>query len=179
MTASFTESVVEDAALAWLAGLGYATGHGPSTAPGEPAADDIFGSPPRISIPSYPNLDLSSPNLAEKRDADGCLIADQLPLPIIDDLNMLSQNLLASLEAIAVEPRAKGKVDRNVLIAVVLQLCAKQFVTLRCLAALVNRKPETLRDQYLTKLVRERKLTLAFPTIPTHERQAYCTSSAL
>jgi len=149
--------------------------------PGEtiPTPDDVFGLPPRISIPSSPNLDLSSPNLAEKRDADGCLIADQLPLPIIDDLNMLSQNLLASLEAIAAEPRAKGKVDRDVLIAVVLQLCAKQFVTLRCLAALVNRKPETLRDQYLTKLVRERKLTLAFPTIPTHERQAYCTSSAL
>jgi hypothetical protein len=67
-------------------------------------------------------------------------------------------------------------VDREVLTAVVLKLCANHFVTLRCLAALVNRKPETLRDQYLTKLVRERKLTLAFPTSPTHERQAYCAS---
>jgi predicted HTH transcriptional regulator len=149
--------------------------------PGEaiPMPDDVFGSAPRILKPSSPNLDLSSPNLTENRDADGCLIAGQLPLPIIDDLNLLSSHLLASMEAIASEPRAKGKVDRDVLIAVVLQLCAKQFVTLRCLAALVNRKPETLREQYLTKLVRERKLTLAFPTIPTHERQAYCTSSSL
>ena len=38
MTA-FTESVVEDAALAWLEGLGYAVLHGPEIAAGMPAAE--------------------------------------------------------------------------------------------------------------------------------------------
>ena len=38
MTA-FTESVVEEAALAWLEGLGYAVKHGPEVAPGELAAE--------------------------------------------------------------------------------------------------------------------------------------------
>jgi hypothetical protein len=38
MTA-FTESVVEDAALGWLEGLGYAVVHGPEIAPGEPGAE--------------------------------------------------------------------------------------------------------------------------------------------
>jgi hypothetical protein len=33
---SFTESVVEDAALAWLESLGYALKHGPEIAPGAP-----------------------------------------------------------------------------------------------------------------------------------------------
>ncbi len=143
-----------------------------------PTPDDVFGPPARISVPSSPNLSGSSPNLGENRDGDGCLIADQLPLPIIDDIAALAPALRGRLESIAVEPRSKGKVDREVLIAVVLQLCARHFVTLRCLALLVNRKPETLRDQYLTKLVRERKLTLAFPTTPTHERQAYCAAEA-
>jgi len=149
--------------------------------PGEtiPTPDDVFGPAPRFSVASSPNLVFSSPNLDGNRDADGCLIADKLPLPVIDDLGALSWVLRARLETIAAEPRVKGKVDREVLIAVVLQLCANQFVTLRCLATLVNRKPETLRDQYLTRLVRERKLTLAFPTSPTHERQAYCASAAL
>jgi type I restriction enzyme, R subunit len=36
---SFTESVVEDAALAWLEALGYAVLHGPDIAAGEPAAE--------------------------------------------------------------------------------------------------------------------------------------------
>lgn len=37
--ASFTESVVEEAALAWLEALGYAVKHGPEIAAGEPAAE--------------------------------------------------------------------------------------------------------------------------------------------
>src|SRR5438309_7041061 len=37
--ARFTESVVEDAALAWLEGLGYKVLHGPDIALGEPAAE--------------------------------------------------------------------------------------------------------------------------------------------
>ena len=39
MTSTFTESVVEDAALAWLGELGYAVLHGPDLAVGEPAAE--------------------------------------------------------------------------------------------------------------------------------------------
>lgn len=39
MKSAFTESIVEDAALAWLQELGYAVLHGPSIAVGEPAAE--------------------------------------------------------------------------------------------------------------------------------------------
>jgi type I restriction enzyme R subunit len=34
----FTESIVEQAALAWLESLGYTILHGPDIAPGEPCA---------------------------------------------------------------------------------------------------------------------------------------------
>ena len=41
---SHNESTVEDAALEWFGELGYAIGHGPHLAPGEPAAErDSFG----------------------------------------------------------------------------------------------------------------------------------------
>ncbi len=41
---SLTESIVEDAALGWFGELGYALGHGPQMAPGEPTAErDGFG----------------------------------------------------------------------------------------------------------------------------------------
>lgn len=39
MTSAFSESLVEEAALAWLASLGYAVFHGPDIAVGEPAAE--------------------------------------------------------------------------------------------------------------------------------------------
>ncbi len=147
--------------------------------------DDVFGSPARILAPTSSNLAVSSSNLTanpqnltEKRDLDGCLISDQLDLAVVDDLSQLSARLRSTLEAVATEPRAKGKVDRNILIGVVLQLCTGRFITLSCLAELVQRKPETLRNQYLTKLVRDRRLALAFPKTPTHERQAYCTDDS-
>lgn len=142
----------------------------------------FFGSIPRISAPSSPNLassspnlSASSPNLPEQRDLEGCLASGQLPCPVVDDLAPLSGALRSRLEAMASEPRTKRKVDRQVLIDVVLQLCEGRFITLRCLAELVNRKPDTLRDQYLKVLVRQRQLNLAFPKTPNHVRQAYTT----
>jgi ATP-dependent DNA helicase RecG len=124
---------------------------------------------------SSPNLEPSSPNLDEQRDLDGCLISEQLALPAVDDLEALSQAFRSRLEGLASQPRAKGKVDRQVLIDVLLQLFEGRFITLCCLAELVHRKPDTLRDQYLKTLVRQRQLNLAFPKTPNHERQAYTT----
>ena len=143
--------------------------------PGDPipSPDDVFGPEPRISVLCSPNLEPSSPNLAEQRDQDGCLISEQLALPVVDDLEALSQAFRSRLEGLASQPRAKGKVERQVLIDVLLQLCEGRFLTLRCLAELVHRKPDTLRDQYLKILVRQRQLNLAFPKTPNHERQAY------
>jgi predicted HTH transcriptional regulator len=146
--------------------------------PGEaiPTPDDVFGTPSRISAASSPNLAVSSPNLSEKRDADGCLLSPQLQLPVMDDLAMLSATFRKRMQDLAAEPRSKKKVDREILVRTVLAVCSGRFVTLRCLAELMQRKPDTMRDQYLARLVKERKLTLAFPTTPTHERQAYTTS---
>jgi len=36
---TLNESIVEDVALEWFGELGYAVGHGPHIAPGEPAAE--------------------------------------------------------------------------------------------------------------------------------------------
>jgi ATP-dependent DNA helicase RecG len=160
--------------------------------PGEaiPRPEDIFGPPARtlgLSSPdltasspdltaSSPDLTASSPDLTEKRDANGCLLSAQLGLPVIDDLSRLRPDFRITLEALAAEPRKKKKVSRAVLVTSILQICTARYVTLRCLAELVQRSPQSLRDGYLSGLVRSRSVSLAFPTTPTHERQAYCAS---
>ena len=58
------ESIAEDAALEWFGELGHALDQRPHMEPLEPAVDGVFGLPPRISIHSTPNLDLSTPNLS-------------------------------------------------------------------------------------------------------------------
>jgi ATP-dependent DNA helicase RecG len=118
-------------------------------------------------------------NVVDKRDVDGCLLTSMLSLPVIDDLGQLTLSLLSRLEDLADLPRAKRKIDKEAMIDVILTLCTGRYVTLRCLSELVDRKPETLREQYLTNLVKDKRLSMAFPTTPTHERQAYCTTESL
>jgi hypothetical protein len=64
----FTESVVEEAALAWLESLGYAVKHGPEIAPGEffteraaPVAENATShmiKTPRATVPERKSLDV-------------------------------------------------------------------------------------------------------------------------
>ena len=67
--------------------------------PGEaiPTPEDVFGPPARISVPSFPDLAGSPPNLAVRRDADGCLLSEQLALPVVDTLSALSQRVRKTL----------------------------------------------------------------------------------
>lgn len=163
-----------------------------------PTPDDVFGPifPGTLALgPAVSSSDLpatssvlggsssvlrtSSSDLDARRSQEGYLLTEQLPLPVIDTLNALSPELRAHLEGLAQGPRSKKKMDRVAMEQVVLQVCAGHYLTLQCLAELVNRRPESLRNEYLTPMVRARSLSLAFPTTPTHERQAYCATRSL
>ena len=162
-----------------------------------PKPEEVFGSSSESSVDSYPNKESSYPNLSgsypnksaglpnlnensrrleEQRNKDGCLVSEHLSLPVIDDFTLLSDELLNHLEVLATEPRNKKRLNPERLIKVILDICQGRYVTIRSLAKLVNRHPKTLQDQYLKKLVRERRLQMAFPTTPTHERQAYAAT---
>jgi len=65
MTA-FTESVVEDAALAWLESLGYAIKHGPEIAPGE----FFQTNGPRRSRSAGPRAAVSAKNATTQRKSN-------------------------------------------------------------------------------------------------------------
>jgi Predicted transcriptional regulator containing an HTH domain and an uncharacterized domain shared with the mammalian protein Schlafen len=108
-----------------------------------------------------------------RRDQQGRLVTPHLDAPIIDDLSLLNQGLLKTLEQIAEEPRQKERLASGRMEQIVTALCRDHFVTLSALAVLVNRHPNGLRQQYLSKMVRDGRVLLAFPTKPTHERQAY------
>lgn len=164
-----------------------------------PTPEEVFGPSPQLSAPSSVGLapssvDLapssvglapssvglasSSVDLALSRDDTGCLVSDALVLPIIDDLDRLTPAFRTELEKLAALPRQKRRIGPKEMNQTLLALCAHHYVTLRCLAALVSRNPDNLRSSYLGALVREKKLQLAFPTTPNHERQAYCAATA-
>lgn len=61
-----------------------------------------------------------------------------------------------------------GKMEEAILI-----LCKDRYVTPQELADVLKRNMRTLKNSYLSKLVRLNKLVLRFPNQPTHPSQAY------
>lgn len=152
-----------------------------------PKPEEVFGADSEQSEGSSAHLASSSAHLepssahvpeptsgiTEKRDADGCLLSDQLDAPVIDSLDCLTPEFRAGLEKIAAAPRAKKKISPAVMRQAILAACRGRYVALSSLAELVNRDNDALRQQHLKPLVKEGKLCLAFPTAPTHAKQAY------
>lgn len=144
-----------------------------------PKPEEVFGDSSEQSLLGSAQLTDRSAHLAEDttadepRDAMGRLIADRLDAPVIDSLDKVVPSLLEELEKLAIEPRTKGKLPVEIMKDVVLSLCSGHYVTLACLSKLVNRDSDAFRQQYLKPLTKDGKLKLAFPTAPTHAKQAY------
>ena len=147
-----------------------------------PTSEDVFTSSPD-SEPSYPNSETSTPNSdssspnneasSPNMDSDGRILHPQFSHPFIDDLSSLRSQFRQHLEAIAEEPRTKKRINPEEMKGIIVKVCSEQYVTTGALSALLNRDPETLRGQYLSKLKNEGKLKMAFPRAPTDPKQAY------
>jgi ATP-dependent DNA helicase RecG len=146
-----------------------------------PTPDDVFS--PKILesaqassehlTASSEYLMASSEHSLEQRDFQGCLITGYFDKPIVDDLGTLTTDFRARLENLAMEARTKRRLPQEVMKEVILAVCQDQYLTLNVLSQLVNRDQDALRQQYLNKMVKEQKLSLAFPSTPTHPKQAY------
>jgi hypothetical protein len=77
--------------------------------------------------------------------------------------------LWPSLQTIAAPVSSASRVERAVIEEVILKLCKRRFLTLKELAALLNRSADKLRMRYLTDLVRSHALELRFPNAPNTE----------
>ena len=113
------------------------------------------------------------------RDEMGRLCSDRLDFPIIDNLMELSEDFRESLYVLAHEARTKQRLSLEVMQHIILRLCTEHFFTISALGELLNRKAEPLRKRYLSPMVKANQLSLAFPTTPTHEKQAYRTNTEL
>lgn len=148
------------------------------------APEDVFSEPglsnsgsDSLNLPeSSLNLPPGSLNLVkaeETRDSQGRLLSEHFQLPLVDSLDALSATFLAELEQKAEAPRSAGKVAKELMAEIIQSLCDSQYIRLDCLATLVERRPNTLQSQYLTKMCRNRSLRMAFPDNPNHSQQAY------
>lgn len=123
--------------------------------------------PSSAHFPHAPNIEV------EQHDRDGCLLSEQFDAPVIDSLERLTLPCRVALEKLAGDPRSKKKIAEEAMRQAILAVCRGHFVALSTLAELLKRDPDALRQQHLKPLTKEGKLRLAFPTAPTHAKQAY------
>lgn len=124
------------------------------------SSPDLTGSPPDLTV-SPPDLAGSPPDTARSPPDTPHVGGDPTDDP--------------ELVALAKAIRETGKTSETVMRQTILSLCRDRYLSLRDLSALLNRTLETLRDGYVSKMVREGLLELRYPDKPSHRDQAYRT----
>ncbi|MBD1890518.1 RNA-binding domain-containing protein [Coleofasciculus sp. FACHB-SPT9] len=81
------------------------------------------------------------------------------------------------LQEIAAPIREKGRVNKSLVEKVILQLCSEHYLSLRTLADLLDREPDSIRNHYVNPLLSQDLLELKYPAHPNHPHQAYRTKS--
>lgn len=74
--------------------------------------------------------------------------------------------------------RGKSKVSKELMTKVILAICSEHWLSLRTLARIVGREPDTLRNHYINPMLRDGRLAARVPGKPNHPNQAYKTASA-
>ena len=127
------------------------------------------------NVSSYPNNDLSTginePSTGINEPSTG--INDVI---IIKEVADLSNDMLLNLQSIVASARAKGRFTPEQSKSIVLQICQKQFMSSSILKHFLNREIDTIRRKYLSPLLKEGLLELAYPKTLQHPSQAYRTT---
>ena len=127
------------------------------------------------NVSSHPNNDLSTginePSTGINEPSTG--INDVI---IIKEVGDLSNGMLLNLQSIVASARAKGRFTPEQSKSIVLQICQKQFMSSSILKHFLNREIDTIRRKYLSPLLKEGLLELAYPKTLQHPSQAYRTT---
>ncbi|MEI7857530.1 MAG: ATP-binding protein [Methanomicrobiales archaeon] len=86
-----------------------------------------------------------------------------------------SSEHLNQLRKIAKPIEGKRKVPAPIMEGVLLKLCTEDYLSLRDIAEIMNRTPDTLRIHYLNRMVKGGLLELRYPDKPNHPDQGYKT----
>ena len=120
------------------------------------------------NVSSHPNNDLST-GINEPSTGINDVI-------IIKEVGDLSNDMLLNLQSIVASARAKGRFTPEQSKSIVLQICQKQFMSSSILKHFLNREIDTIRRKYLSPLLKEGLLELAYPKTLQHPNQAYRTT---
>ncbi|ATW72023.1 hypothetical protein KSH_11825 [Moraxella osloensis] len=142
----------------------------------------LAGASTGLNEPSYPNNEPSYPNNEPSTGINKPSTGINEPstgindVIIIKEVGDLSNDMLLNLQSIVASARAKGRFTPEQSKSIVLQICQKQFMSSSILKHFLNREIDTIRRKYLSPLLKEGLLELAYPKTLQHPSQAYRTT---
>lgn len=80
-----------------------------------------------------------------------------------------------NLRKIAAPIREKGRISKELVEQVILELCSEHYLPLRTLAELLGREPDSIRNHYVNPMLSRGLLELKHPEQINHPQQAYKT----
>lgn len=85
----------------------------------------------------------------------------------------LSPDEEMQLWQLGIQVREKAKVSKELMTQVILSMCSEHWLSLRTLARLVGREPDSLRNHYINPMLQDGRLVARVPGKPKHPNQAY------
>ena len=138
-----------------------------------PTPEDVFSENSTYSGLNSTYSDLNSTH--NIRDKYGRLLSDHFKKPFVDSLELLEEQFKHHLFSIAVLAREKKSLPKETMQNIICELCSEQFISTSILAELLQRNPNSIRQQYLKDLVDNTRLELAFPQLKNTPKQGYST----
>ncbi|MDD3608980.1 MAG: ATP-binding protein [Halothiobacillaceae bacterium] len=92
------------------------------------------------------------------------------------DSEHLEVEAFEALRARAAPVRETGKLSRELVEETLLAICSESWLSLRTLAELLGRSPDSLRNHYINPMLRDGRLVARVPGKPNHPNQAYRTT---
>ncbi|NQY87202.1 MAG: putative DNA binding domain-containing protein [Colwellia sp.] len=133
----------------------------------------LFGENKKTGTKS-PELNVESPEFSTKSPDLNVESPELSPeSPDLDAEKLLWQELLEIASPIR---NGSYRAKRNDIEKVIIQLCEKadhKYLGLADIAKLLDRNTDTLRKNYLSPMLKNQQLTLAYPTTPNHPNQGY------
>ncbi|HIF9109139.1 TPA: RNA-binding domain-containing protein [Photobacterium damselae] len=112
-----------------------------------------------------PDLNKETPDLTPDIKVDNPDLSDEAKKLWIE-LSLIAK-------PISMKTGRKSRIEVESTIIKLCELAAPRCLKLVDLADLLNMKSDTLRKNYLSNMVKEQKLFLAYPTVPNHPDQGY------
>lgn len=144
-----------------------------------PSPEEVFAnalSSDQSLTHSVRNLTHSSSNLvnnSNETDEYGRFISKLLDKPFINDLNVLSDDFRRSLEDLTEPSRKHRRLDTETMMELLIKLCEGHYLSVSVMEALLGRKAQSIRQNYLKPMVDAKQLKLAFPNKPNSPKQGY------